>query len=166
MENKGFVGLVTKVLAETGLDPQTLELELTESALVSEEGNILGILETLKKIGIQLVIDDFGIGYSSLNRLMNFPIDCLKVDQSFVRNIEQDSAKAAIVAAVIAMAEGMNMRVIAEGVETEAQLAFLRNKHCHVVQGHLISKPLSSRQTLEFFQLLGNNLPYDHLRLN
>ena len=164
--NKGFVGLVTRVLAETGLDPHLLELELTESALVSEEGNILGILETLKKIGIQLVIDDFGIGYSSLNRLMNFPIDCLKVDQSFVRNIEQDSAKAAIVAAVIAMAEGMNMRVIAEGVETEAQLAFLRNKHCHVVQGHLISKPLSSRQTLEFFQLLGNSPAGDPLKLN
>ncbi|MEQ1544334.1 EAL domain-containing protein [Methyloglobulus sp.] len=148
--HKGFSLLIAKILAETGLDPHVLELELTESALISDEDSVLNTLYALKKIGIQLAIDDFGMGYSSFSRLKNFPIDRLKIDQSFLRNIEQDSENAAIATAIIAMAESMNMKVTAEGVETDAQLAFLRNKRCHELQGYLFSKPLISAQIEEF----------------
>ena len=148
--NKGFSSLVTAILAETGLDPEVLELELTESVLINEEDIVLCVLRSLKKIGVQLAIDDFGTGYSSLSRLKNFPIDRLKIDQGFVHNIEQDSENAAIVVAVIAMAEGMDMKVIAEGVETDGQLAFLTKKCCNEVQGYLLSKPLPSAQVAEF----------------
>ena len=148
--HKGFSSLVTKILAETGLKPEVLELELTESVLINDEDIVLNVLQSLKKIGVQLAIDDFGTGYSSLSRLKSFPIDRLKIDQGFVRNIEQDSDNAAIVVAVIAMAEGMDMKVIAEGVETDGQLAFLKNKRCNEVQGYLLSKPLPSAQIEEF----------------
>ena len=148
--HKGFSSLVTTILAETGLKPEMLELELTESALINDEDIVLGVLQSLKKIGVQLAIDDFGTGYSSLSRLKNFPIDRLKIDQAFVRNIEQDSDNAAIVVAVIAMAEGMDMKVIAEGVETDSQMAFLKNKRCNEIQGYLLSKPLPSAQVEEF----------------
>ena len=148
--HKGFSALVTKILAETGLKPGVLELELTESVLINDEDTVLNVLKSLKKIGVQLAIDDFGTGYSSLSRLKSFPIDRLKIDQGFVRNIEQDSDNAAIVVAVIAMAEGMDMKVIAEGVETDGQLAFLKNKRCNEVQGYLLSKPLPSAQIEEF----------------
>jgi diguanylate cyclase (GGDEF)-like protein len=133
--HKGFSALVTTILAEIGLEPDVLELELTESVLINDEDIVLNVLRSLKKIGVQLAIDDFGTGYSSLSRLKNYPIDRLKIDQGFVQNIEQDSDNAAIVVAVIAMAEGMDMKVIAEGVETDGQLAFLTNKHCNEVQG-------------------------------
>jgi diguanylate cyclase (GGDEF)-like protein len=148
--HKGFSSLVATILAETGLEPDALELELTESALINDEDSVLSVLQSLKQIGVQLAIDDFGTGYSSLSRLKNFPIDRLKIDQSFVRDIEQNSDNAAIVVAVIAMAEGMNMKVIAEGVETDGQMTFLKNKHCDEIQGYLLSKPLSSAQAEEF----------------
>jgi diguanylate cyclase len=153
LQHKGFSSLVKKILAETALEPHTLELEITESALIADENSIMDALHTLKKLGIQLAIDDFGTGYSSLSRLMNYPIDRLKIDQSFVRDLEQNSAKAAIVTAIINMANGMGMSVIAEGVETDGQLAFLKNKHCNEVQGYLLSKPLPSAQIEEFLSL-------------
>lgn len=148
--HKGFSSLVTRILDETGLEPEVLELELTESVLINDEDIVLSVLRSLKQIGVQLAIDDFGTGYSSLSRLKNFPIDRLKIDRGFVHNIEQDSDNAAIVVAVIAMAEGMDMKVIAEGVETDGQLAFLKNKRCNEVQGYLLSKPLPSAQIEEF----------------
>jgi diguanylate cyclase (GGDEF)-like protein len=148
--HKGFSSLVTTILAETGLEPEVLELELTESVLINEEDIVLSVLKSLKQIGVKLAIDDFGTGYSSLSRLKNFPIDRLKIDQGFVRNIEQDSDNAAIVVAVIAMAEGMDMKVIAEGVETDGQLAFLKNKRCNEVQGYFLSKPLPTAQVEAF----------------
>jgi len=149
--HKGFSSLVATILTETGLEPDVLELELTESALINDEDTVLDVLQSLKKIGVQLAIDDFGTGYSSLSRLKNFPIDRLKIDQSFVRDIESDAENASIVVAVIAMAEGMDMKVIAEGVETADQLAFLKNKRCNEVQGYLLSRPLPSNKVEEFF---------------
>jgi diguanylate cyclase (GGDEF)-like protein len=148
--HKGFSSLIEAILAETGLEPDVLELELTESVLIHSEDIVLDVLLTLKQIGVQLAIDDFGTGYSSLSRLKNFPIDRLKIDQSFISNLEQDSENAAIAIAVIAMAEGMNMKVIAEGVETVGQLAFLKNMRCAEVQGYLLSRPLSSAKVEEF----------------
>jgi len=150
--HKGFSALVAQVLAETGLEPRVLELELTESALINDEECVLGVLLALKEIGVQLTIDDFGTGYSSLSRLKHFPIDRLKIDQVFVRNIEQDTDNAAIASAVIAMAESMDMKVVAEGVETDGQLAFLKNSRCNEIQGFLLSKPLPSSQIEEFFR--------------
>jgi EAL domain-containing protein (putative c-di-GMP-specific phosphodiesterase class I) len=152
--HKGFAARLAKILAETGLEPQALELELTESALISDEDNILGILQSLKQIGVTLAIDDFGTGYSSLSRLMDFPIDCLKIDQCFTRDIEKDSANSAIVAAIITMGAGMGINIIAEGVETEAQLAFLKDKQCNEVQGYLLSKPKTSAQVEAFLREL------------
>lgn len=149
--HKGFSSLVATILTETGLEPDVLELELTESALINDENTVLGVLQSLKKIGVQLAIDDFGTGYSSLSRLKNFPIDRLKIDQSFVCDIDSDADNASIVVAVIAMAEGMDMKVIAEGVETADQLAFLKNKRCNEVQGYLLSRPLPSTKVEEFF---------------
>lgn len=150
--HRGFPALVATVLSETGLNPNKLELEVTESALISEDHYVLEVLQSLKAIGIQLSIDDFGTGYSSLSRLMDFPIDRLKIDQSFVRNLEQNSAKAAIVSAIIHMADGMNMSVIAEGVETQTQLEYLKNKTCKEMQGYLFCKPLPFIQIEEFLK--------------
>jgi EAL domain-containing protein (putative c-di-GMP-specific phosphodiesterase class I) len=150
--HKGFSALVATVLAETGLNPHVLELELTESTLIFDEGSILAILQALNQIGIQLAIDDFGTGYSSLSRLKNFPINRLKIDQSFVRDIEDASENAAIVVAIIAMAESMKMKVTAEGVETEGQLNFLTSKRCHEIQGYLLSRPLPVAQAEVFLK--------------
>jgi diguanylate cyclase (GGDEF)-like protein len=155
---KGFSNQVAAILSETGLEPDVLELELTESILINDETIVLDVLRSLKKIGVQLAIDDFGTGYSSLSRLNNFPIDRLKIDQSFVSDLELNSDSAAIVVAIINMAKGISLKVIAEGVETEGQLAFLTNKGCNEVQGYLLSKPLPMAQTEEFLmkQIHGN----------
>jgi diguanylate cyclase (GGDEF)-like protein len=156
--HKGFSSLVATILAETGLEPNMLELELTESVLINDEEIVLAVLRSLKQVGVLLAIDDFGTGYSSLSRLKNFPIDRLKIDQAFVSNLEQNSENAAIVVAVIAMAKGMNMKVIAEGVETTGQLDFLTNKRCNEAQGYFLSKPLPPAQVEEF---LMKRLPED-----
>lgn len=148
--HKGFSSQVASILTETGLPPHILEIELTESALISDDNSVLDVLLALKEIGVQLAIDDFGTGYSSLSRLKNFPIDRLKIDQSFVRDIELNSDNAAIATAVIAMAESMNMKVTAEGVETPVQLAFLKKKRCNEMQGYLLSRPLPFVQAEEF----------------
>ncbi|NOS74969.1 MAG: EAL domain-containing protein [Methyloglobulus sp.] len=148
--HKGFYAMVTGILAETRLDPHVLELEITESALVCDEASVMGALSALKQIGVQLAIDDFGMGYSSLSRLKSFPIDRLKVDQSFVHNIEQDPENAAIATAIIAMAKSLGMKVTAEGVETDAQLAFLKDRKCDEAQGFLLAKPMPAIEIREF----------------
>ncbi len=148
---RDFISLVTGILVEAGLEPQVLELELTESDLITDEENILAKLHSLKQLGIRLAIHDFGTEYSSLSRLSDFPIDCLKVDRIFVRDIETNTAKAVIVGAVISIAEGMGFKVIAEGVETEGQLEFLKNKQCDEVQGYLTSEPLPPEEIEKFF---------------
>ncbi len=148
--HRGFPALVGTILKETGLDPSLLELELTESALINDVDLVIEILDQLKQVGVQLAIDDFGTGYSSLSRLMNFPIDRLKIDQAFVRNLEQNSDNGAIAAAIIAMAGSMDMKVTAEGVETDVQFDFLKNKCCNEVQGYFLSKPLPVDEVEEF----------------
>jgi diguanylate cyclase len=151
--HKDFASRLKEILAETGLAPHLLELELTETTLISDESCVLDVLITLKQIGIQLAIDDFGMGYSSLSRLKNFPIDRLKIDRSFIGGIGQDHAAIAI--AIIAMAESMAMKVTAEGVETNDQLAFLKSKRCNEVQGDLLSKPLPSTEVEAFLRMHG-----------
>jgi EAL domain-containing protein (putative c-di-GMP-specific phosphodiesterase class I)/FixJ family two-component response regulator len=137
-----FPELIADILQTTGLDPNALELEITESLLAKDVDGAIGTLQALKEIGVQLSIDDFGTGYSSLSQLKRFPIDRLKIDQSFVRDITSDPDDAAIALAVIGMASSMNLSVVAEGVETEAQMRFLQAKDCDEMQGYYLSRPV------------------------
>ena len=133
---------VALVLKETGLAPHYLKLELTESILMHDVESSVSVLESLKAMGVKIAIDDFGTGYSSLSYLKRFPIGALKIDQSFVHDITTDADDATIVSAVIGMGRNLNLRVIAEGVETSEQLEFLRVHLCDEGQGFLFSHPL------------------------
>ncbi|MCP3871282.1 MAG: EAL domain-containing protein [Gammaproteobacteria bacterium] len=139
-----FVQLVRDILDETQLAPNALELEVTESLLMRNAERAIETLNHLKALGVQLAIDDFGTGYSSLSYLKQFPIDRLKIDKAFVRDVDTDPDDAAIAKAVIAMAGSMDLKVIAEGVENSEQMTFLRDKHCDEVQGYFLSRPISS----------------------
>jgi len=140
----GFAELVSKILDETGLPSNYLELELTESLLFSTGDATITVLSDLNALGIKLSIDDFGTGYSSFSYLRKFPISKLKIDRSFINNICTNTGDATITAAIISMAKQLNLRVIAEGVETEAQLAFLRDHDCDEMQGYFFSRPLTA----------------------
>ena len=139
----GLVETVAGALRRSGLPPHLLELELTESILLQDVENTLQTVRQLKALGVRLSIDDFGTGYSSLSYLKRFAVDRLKIDRSFVRDLEFDPDNAAIVRAVIQLARSLRLGLVAEGVETEAQLAFLREEGCQDVQGYLFSRPLS-----------------------
>ena len=140
----GFLAQLGAILAKTGLEPRYLELELTESVLMQYADATVGMLQTLKDMGVQVAIDDFGTGYSSLSYLRQFPIAVLKIDHSFVREITEDVDSAPIVTAVIGLGKSLRHRVIAEGVETLTQLSFLRAHHCPEGQGLLFGPPLSA----------------------
>ncbi|XEC96417.1 EAL domain-containing protein [Paenibacillus tarimensis] len=142
---------IADILNATGLSPEYLELEITETMTMDVKHATQCLLE-LAKLGVGISIDDFGTGYSSLNYLKNFPIDRLKIDRSFVRDIEQDPGDAAIVAAIIAMAHNLNLHVIAEGVETEEQMEFLKKHMCDEMQGYYWSPPVSGEQITELLQ--------------
>jgi EAL domain-containing protein (putative c-di-GMP-specific phosphodiesterase class I) len=140
--HEAFLDGVALILKETGLAPEYLELELTEGILMENAESSVSVLTSLKNMGVQLAIDDFGTGYSSLSYLKRFPVDTLKIDQSFVQDIGIGNDDATIVSAVIGMGISLNQRVIAEGVETHEQLAFLRTRLCDEGQGYLFSHPL------------------------
>jgi diguanylate cyclase (GGDEF)-like protein/PAS domain S-box-containing protein len=146
-----FIENLRNVLDETGLDARCLQLELTESVLMRNVDSSSAVLHDLKQLGVQLAIDDFGTGYSSLSYLSQFPIDVLKIDQSFVQSISSNDGNGVIVNAVIGMGMSLGQRVVAEGVETQAQLSFLHAHHCTEGQGYLFSAPLPAD---EFTQLL------------
>lgn len=145
-----FLSTIQRVLTETGLEPGVLELEITESLLMKDAYGAAETLCALKKLGVQVAIDDFGTGYSSLSRLKELPIDCLKIDRTFVQGLLADANDRAIASAVIAMADSMNLRVIAEGVEQSSEADFLRARHCGEMQGYLISRPLPVDQVEPF----------------
>ncbi len=147
-----FHGTVAAALDNSGLDPNQLELEITESAVMEHPREAIKILEAIKEMGIHLAIDDFGTGYSSLSYLKLFPIDHLKIDRSFVKDIEHDMNDRAIAMGTIALAHSLGLRVIAEGVETELQLDLLDEHGCDEVQGFLFSKPLPSDEAFEYLQ--------------
>ena len=146
-----FLESVFAILKDTGLDPKSLELELTESVLMKHAESAASVLQTLRARGVQLAIDDFGTGYSSLSYLRKFPIDALKIDQSFVRQIMTAPYETTIVTAVISMGRSMNLRVVAEGVETQEELAFLQAHQCDEAQGYYFSRPVLPQ---EFAKLL------------
>jgi diguanylate cyclase (GGDEF)-like protein/PAS domain S-box-containing protein len=143
-----LVQIVAGVLAETGLDPRFLELELTESMVMTDVAKATATLHELKRLGVRLAIDDFGTGYSSLAYLRRFPIDVLKIDRSFVQDIADDSDSAAIALLVISLAHSLRLDVVAEGVETEQQLNFLVDGQCDQIQGYYFSKPLPAGPAL------------------
>jgi diguanylate cyclase (GGDEF)-like protein/PAS domain S-box-containing protein len=140
--HRNLVGMVADVLAETGLPPHLLELEITESTIVTDADHAIRKLNQLAEMGIALSVDDFGTGYSSLYQLKNLPLTSLKIDRSFIRDIPDDPNDAAIAATIITMADRLGLRVVAEGVETPEQLNFLLLEGCHEVQGFLFSRPL------------------------
>lgn len=137
-----LVDLIRSVLSETGMEARYLELELTESVLMQTIGQVMGNLEQLRALGVRLLVDDFGIGYSSLNYLKHFPIHALKIDQSFVSGISDDPSDLVITRAIINLAHSLNLAVVAEGVETAEQLDFLIEHQCETVQGYLFSRPV------------------------
>ena len=155
---KNLVDTVETVLRETGLEPQRLELELTESVVMQNPEMAVTTLDVLDRLGVRLSIDDFGTGYSSLSYLRRFPINTLKIDRSFVSDIPGDGDDMKIITAIITLAHSLGIRVVAEGVETAEQLSLLRELRCDAMQGYIFSKPLPAN---EFAQLVreGRSLP-------
>ena len=146
-------GLVHAVLLETGLAPWRLELEVTEGVMIEDFARSLSILRRLKALGVRIAMDDFGTGYSSLSYLQSFPFDKIKIDQSFISKVKTNPQSAAIVRAVIGLAHGLNLPVLAEGVETKDQLEFLAAESCNEVQGYLLGRP---HPILEYSELVGS----------
>ncbi len=147
-----FVNQVQTILQQTGADPSQLGLELTEGMVIDNILDTIEKMEALKRLGIELSIDDFGTGYSSLTYLKKMPLDILKIDQSFIRDIETDSNDAAIVDTIISMATHLDLKVIAEGVETSFELEFLKEKGCPLYQGYYFSKPLPNEQFVKLLK--------------
>jgi diguanylate cyclase (GGDEF)-like protein len=148
-----FLPKLTRIIQASGLDPSSLELEITESVVMSHGECAVAALEKLKSIGVLIAIDDFGTGYSSLAYLKRFAIDTLKVDRSFIRDIPADSSDKKITRAIIAMAHSLKLKVVAEGVETADQLAFLRTQRCDAVQGYLLYRPLPEEEVADVLEL-------------
>jgi EAL domain-containing protein (putative c-di-GMP-specific phosphodiesterase class I) len=146
---------IAAALESTGLRPELLELELTESMVIQNTERAGRVLAEIKKMGVRLAIDDFGVGYSSLTHLKRFPIDTLKVDRSFIRDLPQNAEDKALTEAIIAMGKSLNLTVVAEGVETQEQQTFLRDRACDEMQGFFFSKPIPSG---EFAELLRKHI--------
>jgi diguanylate cyclase (GGDEF)-like protein len=146
LRDRRIVEAVSTVLNETGLDPSCLELEITESSIMHDLDHASSLMCELKRLGVTISIDDFGTGYSSLSALRNFPVDKLKIDRSFVHEIETDQSAAAVALAVISFARTLGMRVNAEGVETPGQARFLKQHDCDEIQGYLLSRPLPAAE--------------------
>lgn len=150
--------VVERILHETGLLPKWLELEMTESLLVDNPEIALNILRDLKQIGVHLSIDDFGSGYSSLNYLKQFPIDYLKIDRTFVKDLDRDQKDAAIATAIANLAHTLNIQVVAEGVENQRQADFLKSRDCDEMQGFMFAKPLPADQVIDMLTLQGRSI--------
>lgn len=149
-----FVAKAAKLLERTGFDPSQLDVELTERGVALDDHRAVAALQGLKKLGVRIAVDDFGTGNAALSYLKAFPFDILKIDRSFVRGIDLDSSDAAIISAVLAMARKLGLEAIAEGVESEEQLAYLRGQGCDAVQGYLFSRPLRPERFEELFDKL------------
>jgi len=156
MNDEGLIREIEAVLAETGLDPSLLELEVTESTIMHNAERAVRLLTSIKELGVRLAIDDFGTGYSSLAHLKRFPIDTLKVDRSFIREVPNDAEDRAIAEAIIAMGKTLSLTVVAEGVETPEQQAFLSDRLCDEMQGYYFSTPVAAQ---DFAELLRSHSP-------
>jgi EAL domain-containing protein (putative c-di-GMP-specific phosphodiesterase class I) len=144
--NPDFVQQLHQTLLETGLSPKRLEIEITETALVRDFNRALTTLRQVKALGIRIAMDDFGTGYSSLSNLRAFPFDKIKIDGSFIKSVNSNGQAATIVRAVLGLGRGLGLPVLAEGVETDAELQFLRDESCDEVQGYLLGRPAAIEQ--------------------
>lgn len=144
-----FVDMVKKILAETECNPNNIEFEITESVFISSMEYVIGVLTELKRMGIRIALDDFGTGYSSLNYLQLLPIDTLKIDKSFINTIDQQEAKKTIVGSIISLVHQMDISVVAEGVENENQLHYLKDHECDYIQGFYWGKPMPDKDLIE-----------------
>jgi EAL domain-containing protein (putative c-di-GMP-specific phosphodiesterase class I) len=149
LQHSALLATIRNVLKETGMSPDHLELEVTESVIMQNADFAVSILRGLSDLGIHISIDDFGTGYSSLAHLKRFSVNTLKIDKSFVREVDFSTTDAAIATAIIAMGNSLNMNVIAEGVETQSQYDFLKLNNCDQVQGFLFSRPLPPDELIE-----------------
>jgi EAL domain-containing protein (putative c-di-GMP-specific phosphodiesterase class I) len=146
LRQAGLAASVQQILRETELAPEWLDLELTESSIMSNAQGAIDELTTLKQSGVTISIDDFGTGFSSLSYLKRLPLDALKIDQSFVRDVTTDPDDAALVMAIVTLAHNLRLHVVAEGVENEEQLRFLHLLRCDEVQGYLFSRPVTAAE--------------------
>lgn len=153
-----FLQELTEILMLTGLEPRYLELEVTESISIDGEQETIRLLKSIRELGIRLSIDDFGTGYSSLSYLKKLPIDVIKIDKSFIRDIKTDPDDATIITAIIKMSHGLKLKVIAEGVETQEQLDFLKLEGCDQYQGYLLSEPVSSEKFTTLLNDINKNI--------
>lgn len=149
-QDENLINTIKKALEETKINPTQLELEITESIMVEDVEKSIQTLNQIKEMGINISIDDFGTGYSSLSYLAKFPIDFLKIDRSFMRNVSDNPLNSTIASAIIAMAKGLNLAVVAEGVEYEEQLEFLRKENCEYFQGYYLSSPIPAAEMENF----------------
>ena len=149
-KRKDIVAVITRVLDESGLDARSLELEITEGMVMSSAESVIATLNELHDLNIDLAIDDFGTGFSSLTYLKQFPVDRLKIDQAFVRDVLTDKDDASITEAIINLGHNFGLTVIAEGVESAEQLEFLRQQGCDEAQGYYISRPLDTVDVADF----------------
>jgi diguanylate cyclase (GGDEF)-like protein len=152
-QQENLLQRVSAILAETGLDPTLLGLELTETCLMQDVGTTITILQQLRQLGIEISIDDFGTGYSSLNYLNQLPISSLKIDRTFVNQIHRDQAAVVISTAIIDLAKSLNLHIVAEGIETQNQLIFFRDRGCHAMQGFLYSPPVPAEEVQTLLSL-------------
>jgi predicted signal transduction protein with EAL and GGDEF domain len=157
-QQENLVQTVAEVLRATGLEARYLELELTESMVMHDAPQLVAMLDQLKDLGVQIAVDDFGTGYSSLSYLKRFPVDRLKIDRSFVEHIASDPDDATIVRTIIALGHNLGLKVVAEGVESDEQLRFLRSNLCDEAQGFLLGRPVSSRHLRRIFTRLKRDL--------
>lgn len=152
LQQADFIERMESVVTSTGMEFEHLELEITESVIMQNPDFAIQILNEVQSRGIHISVDDFGTGYSSLSHLKRFSVNTLKIDKSFVRDVESSQTDAAITTAIIAMGNSLNLRVIAEGVETEGQYSFLQDAMCDEVQGYLVSKPLPAEKVADFMK--------------
>ncbi len=145
-----FASLVQEVLLETGLMPRRLEIEITETALIRDPARAQLTLRQLKNLGLRIAMDDFGTGYSSLSNLRAYPFDKIKIDGSFIRSVDGNEQTAAIVRSVLGLGRGLGLPVLAEGVETQAELRFLAKESCHEAQGYLMGRPAAIGTFIEY----------------
>ena len=143
-KEKNLVNRITHALLDSGLEAKFLELEITESLIMQDSDLAVIIMKQVQQLGVQIAIDDFGTGYSSLSALKNFPVARLKIDKSFIDEIPSNEKDKSVASAVIMLGQKLNMKVIAEGVETDEQIKFLREHHCDEMQGYHFSKPVSA----------------------
>lgn len=138
--------MIKSILEDTRISPQNVTFEITESILISNRQETKKLLTQLKDLGVSIALDDFGTGYSSLSYLRQFPIDSLKIDQSFIKQLFTDPNDASIVSAIIALSKSLNLQVVAEGVETKEMAEFLLNNGCDIGQGYLYAKPMPAAE--------------------